>query len=979
MFYNVTNVLGKRVATDTTLESIVSVMSLDTETVYVILIFEGDGIYNFRDTNVVIVSTLDGEITAFDIDNEGKLLWKDSTGPGPLLSSTISNMQITVHNQLMRLVPSLSGGLYKFDGESVEAFPVTAESLLSSSVKITDQSIITGGNELRTYGINPKSGEVKYICKMSECIHLKPNSKNVNEKILVIKRRTQTVRAIDPMTGIEKWNFSVGQNEALLLLSSCSTSNRRNKKSHEEMTLVTDEEGCSSSYNEDAHSQSKYEIKFVVPEGIVCAVDRNNPNNIIWKKKLSSPVVNAWEMNNEYINKFDLFHDRSIPALQTNDGNKDERRKPLMYMGKYTAFSLYNKQLYIQEAFVQLDRNRITYLKDPHLNYQFSQLRLPWKPFSATGVMKTAVLYSRNEAEVLMDESNANTALTINYQTCNSQNGYYLYDEEPVVEKQGNVDTSTNETGSYEETIDQIVIMSLWHWWREVLAISIATSIFVNVLISKMKHKFYPRPLPNNEASSSANVSSESSNKEKDKEEFQVQNDPSSDPATTASDFVSRYETDFKVVRCLGKGGFGKVFEAKNNIDDCHYAVKRICLPNRENAREKVMREVKALAKLEHYGIVRYFNAWMECPPPGWQDKQDVILADNESFSPSLVTSAKKSEPCFPSSDNTNRKTFDTLNSGTNPFTVNSDQSLKEDTSSFGIVFEHSKTPFQQNEESTDFSHHLGIINNISDDSSSDNDNKNEVPDWLIQKENTQTDSIVFENSGCCNNEECSVIGEEMQLCKKETLKDWMSENNKTREKLEILDIFDQILCAVQYVHEQNLMHRDLKPSNIFFSMDGLVKIGDFGLVTAMTENQIDPSHTPLEQKNHDQNHTDQVGTQLYMSPEQIARKPYNHQVDIFSLGLILFELLVPFGTAMERVRTMSDVKRHLFPEHFKHSKECQLLRNILSHNPEDRPEASDIKRELQEMNDNFEAKVPQRHKRTNSRTVSTSSTDDTL
>lgn len=60
----------------------------------------------------------------------------------------------------MRLVPSLSGGLYKFDGESVEAFPITAESLLSSSVRITDQSIISGGNELRTYGVNPKSGEV---------------------------------------------------------------------------------------------------------------------------------------------------------------------------------------------------------------------------------------------------------------------------------------------------------------------------------------------------------------------------------------------------------------------------------------------------------------------------------------------------------------------------------------------------------------------------------------------------------------------------------------------------------------------------------------------------------------------------------------------------------------------------------------------------------------------------------------------------
>ena len=48
---------------------------------------------------------------------------------------------------------------------------------------------------------------------------------------------------------------------------------------------------------------------------------------------------------------------------------------------------------------------------------------------------------------------------------------------------------------------------------------------------------------------------------------------------------------------------------------------------------------------------------------------------------------------------------------------------------------------------------------------------------------------------------------------------------------------------------------------------------------------------------------TEQVGTQLYMSPEQLAQRPYNHRVDIFSLGLILLELLVPFATQVTELR----------------------------------------------------------------------------
>lgn len=63
--------------------------------------------------------------------------------------------------------------------------------------------------------------------------------------------------------------------------------------------------------------------------------------------------------------------------------------------------------------------------------------------------------------------------------------------------------------------------------------------------------------------------------------------------------------------------------------------------------------------------------------------------------------------------------------------------------------------------------------------------------------------------------------------------------------------------------------------------------------------------------------HTERVGTHLYMSPEQLDGKHYNYKVDIYSLGFILFELLVVFGTEMERIETLKLLRQHQFPNGF--------------------------------------------------------------
>lgn len=65
------------------------------------------------------------------------------------------------------------------------------------------------------------------------------------------------------------------------------------------------------------------------------------------------------------------------------------------------------------------------------------------------------------------------------------------------------------------------------------------------------------------------------------------------------------------------------VYHVQNKTDGGEYAVKRIKLPAQKAAREKVMREVRALAQLEHPRIVRYFNSWVEKAPVGWNEMEE--------------------------------------------------------------------------------------------------------------------------------------------------------------------------------------------------------------------------------------------------------------------------------------------------------------------------------------------------------------------
>jgi len=150
----------------------------------------------------------------------------------------------------------------------------------------------------------------------------------------------------------------------------------------------------------------------------------------------------------------------------------------------------------------------------------------------------------------------------------------------------------------------------------------------------------------------------------------------------------------------------------------------------------------------------------------------------------------------------------------------------------------------------------------------------------------------------------------------------------------EILDIAVQIASALAAAHAAGIVHRDIKPENIMRRADGLVKILDFGIVKLMEQ----PSAEAGEGTSLTQTHTEMgvvMGTAGYMSPEQARGLTVDERTDIWSLGVVLYEMLAhraPFSGAT-RMDTMVGILEREPPPLFSSGKplpELETLKRIV-------------------------------------------------
>jgi len=126
-----------------------------------------------------------------------------------------------------------------------------------------------------------------------------------------------------------------------------------------------------------------------------------------------------------------------------------------------------------------------------------------------------------------------------------------------------------------------------------------------------------------------------------------------------------------------------------------------------------------------------------------------------------------------------------------------------------------------------------------------------------------------------------------------ETLRQLIAEHRLSVS--DALDIAIQIASALSAAHLAGIIHRDIKPENVMVRPDGYAKVLDFGLVKLAEKEFADAqSRTRTMQNTTEPGHV--VGTVRYMSPEQARGKPLDGRTDIFSLGIIVYEMLTGYA-----------------------------------------------------------------------------------
>ncbi|KAF2761649.1 kinase-like protein [Pseudovirgaria hyperparasitica] len=444
---------------------------------------------------------------------------------------------------------------------------------------------------------------------------------------------------------------------------------------------------------------------------------------------------------------------------------------------------------------------------------------------------------------------------------------------------------------------------------------------------------------------------------------------------------TSRYEKDFEQIAVLGKGGYGKVFKCRHKLDGMDYAIKQIVLsPGKvqqiqdrgETELNHILAEIRTIARLDHPNIVRYYGGWLEMAPveappayPSIQSRRNMIEG------PAKGESSRSASDLVASSVSELAEIRNGKNLYEEPNVVFGDDtagSVPEEVDYSPNELISKETPAQRRQSNATVSSirsKKSTVHSARGDDSWGHEVDEIIPRTSIAHEPSTSLQDSYVTSSRHEASDNKTLAPQLTLhiqmgVHPMTLADFLSPPPSAhiantasglRHCFHVkasLRIILSVMDGVEYLHSADVIHRDLKPSNIFLSPftepvvpAGCVnlsdcdtcalnkapgrghiglRIGDFGLVTAIAR----PEGSRLSAT------AKAVGTEFYR-PHTASPIP-SAKLDVFSLGIILFELVYSFGTKMERHETLRRLKLGLLPEDFSDQikdKDCEVERLI--------------------------------------------------